>query len=128
MTDIFDSLADSTRRDVITLLRSAKNPRGEMSVGELVESLGITQPTVSKHLKVLREVGIVVVREEGQHRYYHLDPTALAAVSAWVVGGETRSPTAGVPFIDLEFAGRVTGALARDVLDYWGQLSSKFFR
>ena len=65
MSDVFDVLADSTRRDIVDLLRSGS----ELSVGQLVESLGITQPTVSKHLKVLREAGVVVAREEGQHRY-----------------------------------------------------------
>jgi DNA-binding transcriptional ArsR family regulator len=128
MTDIFDSLADSTRRDIVSLLRSAENPHREMSVGELVESLGITQPTVSKHLKVLREVGIVVVREEGQHRYYRLDPAPLAAVGAWAAGDAASAPATGSPFLDLEFAGKATGSLVRDLLGYWGQLSNKFFR
>jgi len=83
MADVFDVVADSTRRDIVRLLRQAPSP-GEMSVGQLVEALGITQPTVSKHLKVLREGGLVAVREDGQHRYYHFDPTALADLYSWM--------------------------------------------
>ena len=53
-------------------------------MGDLVTELGISQPTVSKHLKVLRDHGLVTVREEGQHRFYHLDPAPLGEVSAWL--------------------------------------------
>jgi DNA-binding transcriptional ArsR family regulator len=75
MADIFDVLADGTRRELLSLLRRRG---GEVSVTELVAELGISQPTVSKHLKVLREAGLVEVREEGQHRYYRLDTVPLA--------------------------------------------------
>jgi DNA-binding transcriptional ArsR family regulator len=81
MADIFDVLADGTRRD---LLRRLERRGGEVSVTELVTELGISQPTVSKHLKVLREHGLVSVREEGQHRYYRLDSTPLDEVDAWL--------------------------------------------
>jgi ArsR family transcriptional regulator, arsenate/arsenite/antimonite-responsive transcriptional repressor len=81
MADIFDVLADGTRRD---LLRSLRDRDGEVSVGELVAELGISQPTVSKHLKVLRDHDLVAVREEGQHRYYRLDAGPLAAVGDWL--------------------------------------------
>jgi ArsR family transcriptional regulator len=57
-----------------------------MSVGELVDALGITQPTVSKHLKVLREAGVVRVREDGQHRFYRLDKTPLVSLGGWLAG------------------------------------------
>lgn len=81
MTDIFDVVADPTRRDLLQLLLrtylSADSDRGELSVGEIFEQLHLTQPTVSKHLKVLRDHGLVSVREEGQHRYYSLDATPL---------------------------------------------------
>ena len=77
MADIFDVVADTTRRDILAVLleRETSVPAsgGEISVSEIVSTLGLSQPTVSKHLKVLREAGLVGVREEGQHRYYHLD-------------------------------------------------------
>jgi ArsR family transcriptional regulator, arsenate/arsenite/antimonite-responsive transcriptional repressor len=81
MSDIFDVLADGTRRE---LLRTLRDRAGEVSVGELVEQLGISQPTVSKHLKVLRDHALVAVREEGQHRYYRLDAEPLAEVEDWL--------------------------------------------
>jgi len=116
MTDLFDSLADPTRRDIVSLLRNSAHERGEMSVGELVEALGVTQPTVSKHLKVLRDVGIVVVREEGQHRYYRVDERPLSEVGAWVSGGSARPVGPAEPFVDLEFLGRASASLLNDVL------------
>jgi len=89
MADIFDVIADPTRRDLLTALRdstaSADRPGGEISVGQLVEKLGLTQPTVSKHLRVLRDHGLVSVREEGQHRYYSLDPAPLEQCEDWLV-------------------------------------------
>jgi ArsR family transcriptional regulator len=89
MADIFDVVADATRRDLLSLLLeryvAAESPRGEFSVGELVEKLGISQPTVSKHLKVLRDHGLVVVREEGQHRYYSLQSSPLEDIEDWLI-------------------------------------------
>jgi ArsR family transcriptional regulator, arsenate/arsenite/antimonite-responsive transcriptional repressor len=81
MADIFDVLADGTRRELLTRL---ERRAGEVSVSELVTELGISQPTVSKHLKVLREHGLVSVREEGQHRYYKLDRSPFAAFESWL--------------------------------------------
>ncbi|MEO8262111.1 MAG: metalloregulator ArsR/SmtB family transcription factor [Pseudolysinimonas sp.] len=81
MADIFDVLADGTRRD---LLNRLERHAGEVSVSELVTELGISQPTVSKHLKVLREHGLVAVREEGQHRYYRLDRAPFAEFESWL--------------------------------------------
>lgn len=81
MADIFDVLADGTRRELLTRLQ---HRAAEVSVSELVTELGISQPTVSKHLKVLREHGLVSVREEGQHRYYRLDSAPLDEVGAWL--------------------------------------------
>lgn len=81
MSDIFDVIADGTRRD---LLRNLLLRGGEVSVGELVAELGISQPTVSKHLKVLRDHDLVAVREEGQHRYYRLDAAPLEELEAWL--------------------------------------------
>jgi len=87
MADIFDVLADGTRRELLThLLRhsSSRTTPGEVAVSELVSELGISQPTVSKHLKVLRDHGLVSVREEGQHRYYRIDPAPLDDVQSWL--------------------------------------------
>jgi DNA-binding transcriptional ArsR family regulator len=89
MADIFDVVADATRRDLLSLLLdryvAAESDSGELSVGEIVEKLGISQPTVSKHLKVLRDHGLVVVREEGQHRYYSLESTPLEELEDWLI-------------------------------------------
>jgi ArsR family transcriptional regulator, arsenate/arsenite/antimonite-responsive transcriptional repressor len=118
MTDLFDVLADETRRDIVTLLHRASSDDNEMSVGELVDALGITQPTVSKHLKVLREAGVVRVREDGQHRFYRLDKTPLVSVNEWLAGftGGATANTAE-PFVDLTILGRATGGLLSDGID-----------
>lgn len=87
MADIFDLLADDTRRELLTTLHGARVrgvPNGELSVSELVEKLALSQPTVSKHLQKLREHGLVVVRTDGQHHYYRLDPAPLRVVESWV--------------------------------------------
>ena len=91
MTDIFDVLADGTRRELLSRLESRGD---EVSVSELVAELGISQPTVSKHLKVLRDHGLVKVREEGQHRYYRLDATPLAALDEWLAPFLGSAPSA----------------------------------
>jgi len=80
MTDIFDVISDATRRDLLGKLLGAE----ELPVGALVEQTGLSQPTVSKHLKVLRDAGLVTVREEAQHRYYRLDPAPLEELSDWL--------------------------------------------
>lgn len=88
MADIFDVLADGTRRELLTHLLHHSGSRtkpGEVAVSELVTELGISQPTVSKHLKVLRDHGLVSVREEGQHRYYRLDAAPLRELQTWLV-------------------------------------------
>jgi len=87
MADIFDVIADGTRRDILQLLlsRSSNGERGGTSVSRIVQDLGVSQPTVSKHLKVLREAGLVSVREEGQHRYYSLSTAPLDAVDDWLM-------------------------------------------
>ncbi|KQM82289.1 helix-turn-helix transcriptional regulator [Agromyces sp. Leaf222] len=89
MADIFDVVADATRRDILAVLlereTTAPESNGEISVSEIVASLGLSQPTVSKHLKVLREAGLVSVREEGQHRYYRLDRGPLETLEDWLI-------------------------------------------
>ena len=125
MADLFDVLAEPTRRDLLQLLRERANGllqgaesdahSNEMSVGEMVERLGITQPTVSKHLKVLREHGLVHVREDGQHRYYSLVPEPLRDVEDWLdviaPGHASVAPSfrPDMPYVDLWPAGYQIG-------------------
>jgi ArsR family transcriptional regulator len=89
MADIFDVVSDPTRRDLMHVLLeryiSPDSDSGEISVGDIVERLGLSQPTVSKHLKVLRDHGLVTVREDGQHRYYRLDSTPLEELEDWLI-------------------------------------------
>jgi DNA-binding transcriptional ArsR family regulator len=89
MADIFDIVADATRRDILRVLLDASGGEtpgsGDISVSEIVTTLELSQPTVSKHLKVLREAGLVRVREEGQHRYYHLDAGPLEDIEDWLI-------------------------------------------
>jgi DNA-binding transcriptional ArsR family regulator len=75
----FDALAEPARRQILELLR-----RRERSVGELVQRLKLSQPGVSKHLRVLREAGLVRVRPEGQRRWYGLRPEPLAELDEWL--------------------------------------------
>lgn len=79
MATIFEALADPTRRRILDLLRV--RPR---LVGELVATLAISQPLMSKHLRVLREVGLVLVRQDAQRRWYELRPEPLIEVDAWL--------------------------------------------
>jgi DNA-binding transcriptional ArsR family regulator len=89
MADIFDVVADPTRRDLLQVLLdryvSSDSDAGEISVGEIVEKMGLSQPTVSKHLRVLRDHGLVTVREEGQHRYYSVDTSPLEELEDWLI-------------------------------------------
>jgi ArsR family transcriptional regulator, arsenate/arsenite/antimonite-responsive transcriptional repressor len=87
VADLFDVIADPTRRELLrALLERSEMPdgSGEASVGELVSRLSLSQPTVSKHLKTLREFSIVSVREQGQHRYYRLEPAQLEPIAEWL--------------------------------------------
>lgn len=79
MLSTFDVLAEPTRRRILDLL--LERPR---LVGELVERLGLTQPGTSKHLRVLREAGLVRVRQDAQRRWYELDPEPLAEIDTWL--------------------------------------------
>jgi DNA-binding transcriptional ArsR family regulator len=79
MISTFDALVDPTRRRILDLLR--ERPR---LVGELVDLLEISQPGVSKHLRVLREAGLVRVRQEAQRHWYELRPEPLAELAAWL--------------------------------------------
>jgi DNA-binding transcriptional ArsR family regulator len=75
----FELVAEPTRRRILDLLRD-----GERSVGELVEGLTLSQPGVSKHLRVLREAGLVGVRRDAQRRLYGLRAEPLAEIDAWL--------------------------------------------
>ncbi len=79
MASTFGVLAEPRRREILDLLRD-----GERPVGDLVERLALTQPTVSKHLKVLRGAGLVEVRQDAQRRLYRLCPEPLAEIDAWL--------------------------------------------
>jgi DNA-binding transcriptional ArsR family regulator len=77
--DTFNAVAEPRRRQILDVLMT-----GERSVGDLVDVLGLAQPQVSKHLRVLREVGAVDVREEGRQRVYRLNGAALKPIHDWV--------------------------------------------
>lgn len=79
MATTFEVLTDANRRLILDLLRERERP-----VGELVERLGLSQPGVSKHLRVLREAGLVEVRRDAQRRLYGLRAAPLAEVDAWL--------------------------------------------
>ena len=79
VTTIFEILADPGRRRVLDLLRD-----DDHTVTELVDALGVSQPTVSKQLRVLREAGLVEARVDAQRRVYRLRPEPLADVDAWL--------------------------------------------
>lgn len=82
-SDAFNAIAEPQRRGILVLLRG-----GERPVTELARDLGMTQPQASKHLRVLREVGLVRVRGAGRQRLYGLDARGLAPVYEWVGGFE----------------------------------------
>jgi DNA-binding transcriptional ArsR family regulator len=77
--DAFNAVAEPRRREILDLLAG-----GERPVGDLVRELGLPQPQVSKHLRVLREVGAVQVRSEGRRRLYRLNGRALKPIHDWV--------------------------------------------
>lgn len=82
-TDVFNAVAEPQRRAILDALAA-----GERPVGELVRALGLPQPQVSKHLRVLREVGAVSVREAGRQRLYRVNGPALRPIHDWVRGYE----------------------------------------
>jgi DNA-binding transcriptional ArsR family regulator len=78
-TDVFNAVAEPRRRQILDILAA-----GELPVNDLVRLLGLSQPLVSKHLRVLREVGAVDVRDEGRQRLYRLNGHALKPIHDWV--------------------------------------------
>ena len=75
----FEVVAEPKRRLILDLLA-----QGELPVGELVRRLRMSQPAVSKHLKVLRDAGLVISRVDAQRRVYSIDPAPLAEIDAWI--------------------------------------------
>lgn len=83
--DVFNAIAEPRRRQIIELLAS----RGALTVGTLVAALGLPQPAVSKHLSVLRQVGVVAAVKQGQQRVYNLEAEKLKTVHDWVKAFES---------------------------------------
>ncbi|HEY8794695.1 MAG TPA: metalloregulator ArsR/SmtB family transcription factor [Gemmatimonadaceae bacterium] len=79
MSTLFDVIGDPSRRRVLDLLRD-----DDYSVSELVDALDMSQPAVSKHLRVLRDAGLVEARVDAQRRIYNLSPEPLAELDAWL--------------------------------------------
>lgn len=85
--DVFSVLADPTRRAILEALQG-----GELAVGDLVDAVGASQPTVSKHLRILRETHVVAQRADGQKRFYTVQADALEPATAWLASFQA-SPT-----------------------------------
>lgn len=79
-SDVFNAVAEPRRREIVTLLADG----ADRSVGQLVELTNLTQPAVSKHLAVLRSVGVVNVEQRGKERFYSLNPSSLKPLHDWV--------------------------------------------
>jgi DNA-binding transcriptional ArsR family regulator len=78
-SDVFNAIAETQRREILDALRD-----GEKPVGAIVDELSISQPQVSKHLRVLSEVGLVKCRAEGRRRLYRLEPARLRPMHEWL--------------------------------------------
>jgi DNA-binding transcriptional ArsR family regulator len=84
-SDVFNAIAEAHRREILDTLLS-----GEKPVGSIVDELSITQPQVSKHLRVLSAVGLVRCRAEGRRRYYRLDRDHLLPLGGWLAKYQER--------------------------------------
>lgn len=80
-SDVFNAIAEPQRRDILTLLRT-----GDRAAGDVARELRLSQPGASKHLRVLREVGLVRVRRSGKQRVYGLDARGLRPIHEWTGG------------------------------------------
>jgi DNA-binding transcriptional ArsR family regulator len=78
-SDVFNAIAEERRRDILDTLVA-----GEKAVGTIVDDLSMSQPQVSKHLRVLSEVGLVTCRTDGRRRLYRLEPTRLRPFHEWL--------------------------------------------
>ncbi|MCC3278131.1 MULTISPECIES: ArsR/SmtB family transcription factor [unclassified Arthrobacter] len=105
--DVFAVIAEGTRREILGALRT-----GDKSVGTLVEELEVSQPTVSKHLKVLRDAGLVTMRAEGQRRYYSLQAAPLEELVLWLRAFELPSLSGHTPRLASVGTARTTAAAA----------------
>ena len=105
MSAVFEALGEARRRQILQVLA-----HGERSVGAIVDALRVTaptaQPTVSQHLRVLRDAGLVTVRADGTRRYYALDPSGLAAARTWLerLGDPLRTLTQPLDALATEVA------------------------
>lgn len=97
MADIFSVIADATRRDILLILLEKYKLEQEISVSEIVTRLETSQPTVSKHLKVLREAQLVSMRAQGQKRYYALNRGPLEGISQWLETFDVGSAATAAP-------------------------------
>lgn len=79
--EVFEAVADPTRREILALLRDR-----ERSAGEVAEAFPVSRPAISRHLRVLRECGLVAWRDEGQRRIYRLQAGPLSEVDDWLEG------------------------------------------
>jgi DNA-binding transcriptional ArsR family regulator len=79
-TKVFDAVAEGSRREILDLLATGPRP-----VGEIATRTGLSQPNASRHLRILREAGLVEPRVDGQRRIYELRPAGLAELIGWVV-------------------------------------------
>jgi DNA-binding transcriptional ArsR family regulator len=77
--DVFAAIAEPNRRTILRLLQ-----RSELSAGDVLDAMSLSQPGVSKHLKTLRQAGLVSVRSDGRRRIYRIEPTKLAEVDEWL--------------------------------------------
>jgi DNA-binding transcriptional ArsR family regulator len=85
LTKTFAALSDDTRLTLVEKLLK----RGELPAGTLAAEAEISAPAISRHLKVLREAGVIVQRVEGTHRYYSVQPDALRAIHGWTMDHRT---------------------------------------
>jgi DNA-binding transcriptional ArsR family regulator len=84
MTSVFEAVADPTRRRIVELVSTR-----ELPAGNIADAFAISRPAISRHLRVLREAGVVAARGDGQRRLYRLEPKALDELDEWI--GRTRA-------------------------------------
>jgi DNA-binding transcriptional ArsR family regulator len=77
--NVFGAIADSTRRDILDILK-----RGDLSVGDLATRFPVSRPAISRHLRILRQAGLVRETRQSQSRIYSIDPRPLAEVDRWI--------------------------------------------
>ncbi|MBG6179488.1 ArsR/SmtB family transcription factor [Arthrobacter sp. CAN_A1] len=114
--DVFAVVAEGTRREILGSLRS-----GDKAVGELVTELEVSQPTVSKHLKVLREAGLVSMRAQGQRRFYSLNPAPLREIELWLASFDLPVPVAPEVAVLAHHQSSVLAAAVDPAIDLAGQ-------